>query len=202
MTESLFLKDAAPGWPFFGARVRPGGETALTLYFTEIPWERRGWSNIERMLGLFSLTAGDLAKCRLRGVFDCIGISFSSSGEKILKIYTKFPAPAKAGGLAFLEELHGARRLAFFKECLEISKAHPARYWTNAYRFNGKQKKPVSVKTEVHFREPVPAEKLGKPFLSGSGFLAENQIGLLTGNDCAVTTLAAEKSHLTVYFTC
>jgi len=199
LREELFLGDEVSGWPLFGVKIRPDGETALTLYFME---KRLGWFNLRRVLKLFSMTEDDLRRCGLNGVFECVGISFSSSGEKTLKIYTKVPVPSKVGELKFFTTMHGSQRLKFLKMCLEMGEVYPQRHWTNAYRFDGKHKKPDSAKTEVHFLKPVPAIKFAKTFFLNSGFLSAKQFKLIVDNDCSITTLSAEKRRLTAYFTC
>ncbi len=202
LAERLLRGGLLPGWPFFGAKLKPDGGLVLTVYFIDPPWEAGlGWSNMKQLLGTVGLKPAGVEELRLPGAFDCAGLSLSSDGGRSLKIYTRFPSPAAAGGAAALRKLHGAAGADFLKRCAEAAERRPVRHWTNAYGFEPGSARPVSVKTEMHFRSPVPAAEAMRLLGIGAGSAEAAQWALPLDNGCAVTTLAAQKSLRTLYFT-
>ncbi|MDA8131167.1 MAG: hypothetical protein M0011_06645 [Elusimicrobia bacterium] len=202
LAERLLRDGRLPGWPFFGAKLKPDGGCVLTVYFSNTPWEEGlGWTNIGAILELAGLKPGGMEKLRLTGAFDCAGISLSSDGGRSLKIYTRFPFLAAGGGLAALRRLHGAVGAGFLKRCWKAAESRPVRHWTNAYGFEPGTGRPVSVKTEMHFREPVPAAEAMRLLDIAPGSREGAQWRLLLEHGCAVTTLAAQKGLRTLYFT-
>jgi hypothetical protein len=196
---TLHAGAAIPGWALFGAKLAADRPAELTLYLIDTPWkEETGWGCIKPLLDLFGISPASLARQKLRGVYDCAGIALGPSGEKKLKVYTRFPVPS-AGDLAALKKIHGAAGGEVLAACAALEKSCPARHWTNAYRYAAGRAAPISVKTEVHFKQPVPAGEL-----AGLLQLAPDapDAGFLVSRRCSVTTLAVEKGRLTVYFTC
>jgi hypothetical protein len=197
LAAELLRAPGAPGWPMFGARVSSGGRASVTMYLVDKPWAAgSGWLNIGPLLSGFGLTAAGMSRCLLRGRFDCAGVTLGPGGSRTLKIYTRFPPPP-ASGFGFFRRLHGEAGGGVLAACLHPPVGRGVRHWTNAYRFGCGLPRPVSVKTEVHFRKPIPAAALFGHF---AGTAAEAPLCLLAPLDCAVSTLAVEGGKVTVYF--